>query len=156
MPNDGKSSHCLWQGELKRTQIGTYISVHFFFWELLRLWEEHLNSHLLMVNNSININKWTSTSHLKQFNTKKTTQFEVGNPGLVSVWDNICDVIYKQTSMLSVPNEMEQHKIPRQFVMYLNSVCTKISIIILANFKIQGEHANHYTNIFYPLDHLFS
>jgi hypothetical protein len=47
--------------------------------------------------------------------------------------------------MLSVPNEMEQHKIPRQFVMYLNSVCTKISIIILANFKIQGEHANHYT-----------
>ena len=42
-------------------------------------------------------------------------------------------------------SQMEQHKIPRQFALYLNSVCTEKSIIILANFKIQGEHANHYT-----------
>ena len=34
-----------------------------------------------MVNNSTNVNKWTTIYHLNSLNTRNTTAYDIGNPG---------------------------------------------------------------------------
>ena len=68
----------------------------------------------VMVDNSTNINKTNNHPHHKPPNTKKTTTYDVGNPGPSLKQAHTCDRIKPDNGILTLPCALVSGKLLNQ------------------------------------------